>query len=209
MSIKLVVIGLAFFKERVQAIGKGFGFGAIGLKAGGFVDVVIPVVRPYSVFGSGLGFPCEHCRVKGYVEGVAEFCEDMSWIFEEFSRIEHGESLTYGVEFAQKLGLYFVAGVAQGGCFELVDERGQHVNGVAREQDIVGVFKKVAAYFDEVMSHLFHKEHGAITRTENDIANDVFTIAFHHGHDFACVRVFGRRHAKIVAVEGFVDYAGV
>ena len=209
MSIKLVVIGLAFFKERVQAIGKGFGFGAIGLKAGGFVDVVIPVFRPYSVFGSGLGFPCEHCRVKGYVQGVAEFCEDMSWIFEEFSRIEHGESLTYGVEFAQKLGLYFVAGVAQGGCFELVDERGQHVNGVAREQDIVGVFKKVAAYFDEVMSHLFHKEHGAITRTENDIANDVFTIAFHHGHDFACVRVFGRRHAKIVAVEGFVDYAGV
>ena len=105
--------------------------------------------------------------------------------------------------------MYFVAGVAQGGCFELVDERGQHVNGVACEQDIVGVFEKVAAYFDEVMSHLFHKKHGAITRTEDDIANDVFTITFHHGHDFVCTRVFGSRHAKIVAVEGFVDYAGV
>ena len=61
-------------------IGKGFGFGAIGLKASGFVDVVIPVFRPYSVFGSRFGFPREHCRVKEYVQGVAEFCEDMPWI---------------------------------------------------------------------------------------------------------------------------------
>ena len=190
-------------------IGKGFGFGAIGLKASGFVDVVIPVFRPYSVFGAGAGFPHEHCGVKGYVQGVAEFCEDMARIFEEFTRIEYGVFLTYGVKLAQKLGLHFVARVAQGGDFELVDERGQHVNGVAREQDIVGVIEKVAAYFNEVMSHLFHKEYGAITRAEDDIANDVFAIAFHGGHDFVCARVFGSRHAQIVAVEGFVDYAGV
>ncbi len=209
MSIKLVVIGLTFSEERSQAIGKGFGFGAIGLKAGGFVDVVIPVFRPYSVFGARLGFPGEHCGVKGYVQGVAEFCEDMPWIFEEFSRIEYGKFLTYSVKFVQKLGLHFVARVAQCGNFELVDERGQHVNGGAREQDIVGVCKKVAADFDEVMGHLFHKENGAITWTEDDVANDVFTIAFHDGHNFACARVFGIRHAQIVAVEGFVDYAGV
>ena len=190
-------------------IGKGFGFGAIGLKAGGFVDVVIPVFRPYSVFGARSGFPGEHCGVKGYVQGVAEFCEDMLWIFEEFSGIEHGEFLTYGVKFAHKLGLHFVARVAQGGDFELVDERGQHVNGVAREQDIVGVCKKVAADFDEVVSHLFHEEHRAITGTEDDIANDGFAIAFHGGHDFVCARMFGIRHAQIMAVEGFVDYAGV
>lgn len=209
MSIKLVVIGLTFFEERSQAIGKGVCFGAIGLKASGFVDVVIPVFRPYSVFGTRPGFPGEHCGVKGYVQGVAEFCEDKSWIFEEFSRIEYGKFLIYGVELAQKLGLHFVACVAQGGDFELIDERGQHVNGVACEQDIVGVCKKVAAYFDEVMSHLFHKENGAITGTEDDIANDVFAIAFHGGHNFTCARVFGIRHAQIVAVEGFVDYAGV
>ena len=190
-------------------IGKGFGFGAIGLKAGGFVDVVIPVFCPYSVFGARPGFPSEHCGGKGYVQRVAEFCENMAWIFEEFAGIEHGEFLIYGVELAQKLGLHFVARVAQGWDFELVDERGQHVNGVAREQDIVGVCKKVAAYFDEVMGHLFHKEHGAITGTEDDIANDGFAMAFHGGHDFACARVFGIRHAQIVAVEGFVDYAGV
>lgn len=195
MCIKLVVIGLAFFEERAQTIGKGFGFGAIGLKAGGFVDVVIPVFRPYSVFGARSGFPGEHCGVKGYVQGVAEFCEDMLWIFEEFSGIEHGEFLTYGVKFAHKLGLHFVARVAQGGDFELVDERGQHVNGVAREQDIVGVCKKVAAYFDEVMGHLFHEEHGVITGTEDDIANDVFAMAFHVGHDFVCARMFGSRYA--------------
>lgn len=209
MSIKLVVIGLTFSEERSQAIGKGFGFGAIGLKAGGFVDVVIPVFRPYSVFGTRPGFPGEHCGVKGYVQGVAEFCEDMPWIFEEFSRIKHGKFLTYGVKLVQELGLHFVACVAQGGDFELIDERGQHVNGVAREQDIVGVCKKVVADFDEVVSHLFHKEYRAITWTEDDIANDVFAIAFHSGHDFACARVFGIRHAQIVAVEGFVDYAGV
>ncbi len=209
MSIKLVVIGLTFSEERSQVIGKGFGFGAIGLKAGGFVDVVIPVFCPYSVFGARLGFPGEHCGFKGYVQGVAEFCEDMPWIFEEFSRIEHGKFLTYGVKLVQKLGLHFVACVAQGGDFELVDERGQHVNGVAREQDIVSVCKKVTADFDEVVSHLFHKENGAITWTEDDIAYDVFTTAFHGGHNFACARVFGRRHAQIVAVEGFVDYAGV
>lgn len=190
-------------------IGKGFGFGAIGLKAGGFVDVVIPVFRPYSVFGARLGFPGEHCRVKGYVEGVAKFCEDMPWIFEEFSRIEHGEFLTYGVKIAQKLGLHFVACVAQGGDFELVDERGQHVNGVAREQDIVSVCKKVTADFDEVVSHLFHKEYRAITCTENDVANDGFAIAFHSGYDFTCAGMCGRRYAQIMAVEGFVDYAGV
>ncbi len=176
-------------------IGKGVGFGAIRLKASGFVDVVIPVFRPYSVFGARSGFPGEHCGVKGYVESVTEFCEDMPWIFEEFSGIEYGVFLTCGVKFAQKLGLHFVARVAQGGDFELVDERGEHVNGVAREQDIVGVCKKVVAYFDEVMSHLFHKEHGAITWAENDIANDVFAIAFHGGHDFVCARVCGRRHA--------------
>ncbi len=209
MGIKLVVIGLAFFKERAQTIGKGFGFRAIGLKAGGFVDVVIPVFRPYSVFGARSGFPGEHCGVKRYVESVAEFCEDMPWIFEEFSGIEYGVFLTYGVKLAQKLGLHFVARVAQGGDFELVDERGQHVNGVAREQDIVGVCKKVAAYFDEVMGHLFHEEHGVITGTEDDIANDVFAMAFHGGHDFVCARMFGIRHAQIMAVEGFVDYAGV
>ena len=73
----------------------------------------------------------------------------------------------------------------------------------------MGVYEKVAAYFDEVMGHLFHKEHGAITRTENDIANDVFAIAFHGGHDFVCTRVCGSRHAQIVAVKGFVDYAGI
>ena len=105
--------------------------------------------------------------------------------------------------------MHFVARVAQGRDFELVDERGEHVNGVAREQDIVGVYEKVAADFDEVMSHLFHKEHGAITGTENDIANDVFAIAFHVGHDFVCARVFGRRYAQIMAVEGFVNHAGV
>ena len=99
MCIKLVVIRLAFFEEWSQAFGKGFGFGAIGLKAGGFVDVVVPVFRPYSVFGTRPGFPREHCGVKGYVQGVAEFCEDMAWIFEEFSRIEHGEFLIYGVKF--------------------------------------------------------------------------------------------------------------
>ena len=176
-------------------IGKGFGFGTIGLKASGFVDIVIPVFRPYSVFGTRSGFPREHCGIKGYVQGVAEFCEDMPWIFEEFSRIKHGEFLTYGVKLAQELGLHFVTRVAKGGNFELVDERGEHVNGVAREQDIVGVCKKVAADFDEVVSHLFHEEHGAITRTEDDIANDVFAIAFHVGHDFACARVFGGRHA--------------
>lgn len=190
-------------------IGKGFGFGTIGLKSGGFVDVVIPVFRPYSVFGSWPGFPREHCGVKGYVQSFAEFCEDRPWIFEEFSRVEYGKFLTYGVKLAQELGLHFVARVAQGGDFELVDERGQHVNGVAREQDIVGVCKKVATYFDEVMGHLFHKEYGAITRTENDVANDVFAIAFHGGHDFVCARMSGSRHAQIVAVEGFVDYAGV
>ena len=91
--------------------------------------------------------------------------------------------------------MHFVARVAQGGDFELVDERGQHVNRVAREQDIVGVCKKVAADFDEVMSHLFHKEHGAITWAEDDIANDVFAMAFHVGHDFVCARVFGSRYA--------------
>ena len=176
-------------------MGKGFGFGAIRLKFGGFVDVVVPVLRPYSVFGAGSGFPPEHCGVKGYVQGVAEFCEDMPWIFEEFSRIEYGKFLTYGVKLAQELGLHFVARVAQGGDFELVDERGEHVNRVAREQDIVGVYEKVAAYFDEVMGHLFHKEHGAITRAEDDIANDVFAIAFHVGHDFVCARMFGSRHA--------------
>ena len=100
MCIKLVVIGLTFFEERSQAIGKGLGFGAIGLKASGFVDVVIPVFRPYSVFGARLGFPGEHCGVKGYVQGVAEFCEDKPWIFEEFSRIKHEKFLTYGVKFA-------------------------------------------------------------------------------------------------------------
>ena len=105
-------------------IGKGFGFGAIGLKTGGFVDVVVPVFRPYSVFRAGSGFPHEHCGVKGYVQGVAEFCEDMPRIFEEFSRIEHRVFLTYGVKLAQKLGLHFVARIAQGGDFELVDERG-------------------------------------------------------------------------------------
>ena len=42
--------------------------------------------------------------------------------FEEFSRIKHGEFLTYGVKLTQKLGLHFVARIAQGGCFELVDE---------------------------------------------------------------------------------------
>ena len=73
----------------------------------------------------------------------------------------------------------------------------------------MGVMKKVAADFDEMMSHLFHKEHGAITGAENDIANDVFTIAFHGGHDFVCTRVFGSRHAQIVTVEGFVNHAGV
>lgn len=195
MCIKLVVIGLAFFEEWSQTIWKGFGFGAIGLKAGGFVDVVIPVFRPYSVFGTRLGCPGEHCGVKGYVQGVAEFCEDMPWIFEEFSRIEYGKFLTYGVKLAQKLGLYFVARIAQGGCFELVGERGQHVNGVACEEDIVGVYEKVAVDFDEVMSHLFQEEHGAITGAKNDIANDVFAIAFHGGHDFVCARVCGRRHA--------------
>ena len=122
MCIKLIVIGLTFFEERSQAIGKGLGFGAIGLKASGFVDVVVPVFRPYSVFGARLGFPDEHCGVKGHVQGVAEFCEDMPWIFEEFSRIEYGEFLTDGVELVQKLGLHFVARVAQGGDFELVDE---------------------------------------------------------------------------------------
>lgn len=101
MGIKLVVIGLAFFKEWSQTIGKGFDFGAIGLKSSGFMDVVIPVFRPYSVFGSRSGFPHEHCGVKGYVESVAEFCEDMARIFEEFSRIEYGKFLTYGVKFAQ------------------------------------------------------------------------------------------------------------
>ena len=82
-------------------MGKGFGFGAIRLKSGGFVDVVVPVLRPYSVFGAGSGFPHEHCGVKGYVQGVAEFCEDMPWIFEEFSRIEYGKFLTCGVKLAQ------------------------------------------------------------------------------------------------------------
>ena len=67
MGIKLIVIGLTFFEERSQAMGEGFGFGAIGLKAGGFVDVVIPVFRPYSVFGARASFPCEHCGVKGDV----------------------------------------------------------------------------------------------------------------------------------------------
>ena len=105
--------------------------------------------------------------------------------------------------------MHFVARVAQGGDFELVDERGQHVNGIAREQDVVSVYEKVTADFDEVVSHLFHKENGAITGTEDDIANDVFAIAFHNSHDFACARVFGRRHAQIMTVEGFVDYAGV
>ena len=209
MSIKLVVIGLTFFEERSQVIGKGFGFGAIGLKAGGFMDVVIPVFCPYSVFGARLGFPREHCGVKGYVQGVAEFSEDMPWIFEEFSRIEHGEFLTYGVKIVQELGLHFVACVAQGGDFELVDERGQHVNGVAREQDIVSVCKKVTADFDEVVSHLFHKEYRAITCTENDVANDGFAIAFHSGYDFTCAGMCGRRYAQIMAVEGLVDYAGV
>ena len=113
------------------------------------------------------------------------------------------------MKLAQKLGLHFVARVAQSGDFELVDERGQHVNGVAREQDIVGVYKKVAADLDEVMGHLFHKEHGAITGAEDDIAYDAFAMAFHGGYDFACARVFGSRYAQIVAVEGFVDYAGV
>ena len=101
MCVKLIVIGLAFFEERAQTIGKGFGFGAIGLKAGGFVDVVIPVFRPYSVFGARSGFPGEHCGVKGCVQGVAEFCEDTPGIFEEFSRIEYGVFLTYGVKLAQ------------------------------------------------------------------------------------------------------------
>ena len=73
----------------------------------------------------------------------------------------------------------------------------------------MGVCKKVAADFDEVVSHLFHKEHGAITRAEDDVANDVFAIAFHSGYDFVCARVFGSRHAQIVAVEGFVNHAGV
>ena len=82
-------------------IGKGVGFGAIRLKASGFVDVVIPVFRPYAVFGARSGFPHEHCGIKGYVESFAEFCEDMPWIFEEFSRIEYGEFLTYGVKLAQ------------------------------------------------------------------------------------------------------------
>ena len=75
-------------------MGKGIGFGAIGLKAGGFVDIVIPVFCPYSVFGSRSGFPREHCGVKGYVQGFAEFCEDMAWIFEEFAGVEHGVFLT-------------------------------------------------------------------------------------------------------------------
>ena len=73
----------------------------------------------------------------------------------------------------------------------------------------MGVLKKVAVDFDEVMSHLFHKEYRAITGAEDDIANDVFAIAFHDGHDFACTRVFGSRHAQIVTVERFVNYAGV
>ena len=73
----------------------------------------------------------------------------------------------------------------------------------------MGVCKKVAADFDEVVSHLFHEEHRAITGTEDDIANDGFAIAFHGGHDFVCARMFGIRHAQIMAVEGFVDYAGV
>ena len=195
MGIKLIVIGLAFFEEWSQLIGKGGDFGTVGLKAGGFVDVVIPVFRPYSVFGTRSGFPREHCGVKGNVQGVAEFCEDLPWIFEEFTRIEHGKFLTCGVKFAQELGLHFVARVAQGRDFELVDERGEHVNGIAREQDIVGVYEKVAADFDEVVSHLFHKEHGAITWAEDDIANDVFAIAFHGGHDFVCARVCGSRYA--------------
>ena len=107
------------------------------------------------------------------------------------------------------MGLYFVARVAQGRDFELVDERGQHVNGVSRKQDIVGVYEKVAVDFHEVMGHLFHKEHGAITWAEDDVANDGFAIAFHGGHDFVCARVCGIRHAQIVTVEGFVNYAGV
>ena len=90
---------VGIFEEWSQAFGKGFGFGAIGLKAGGFVDVVVPVFRPYSVFGTRPGFPREHCGVKGYVQSVAEFCENMPWIFEEFAGIEHGEFLIYGVKF--------------------------------------------------------------------------------------------------------------
>ena len=73
----------------------------------------------------------------------------------------------------------------------------------------MGVCKKVAADFDEVMGHLFHKEHGAITWTEDDIANDVCAIAFHGGYDFVCARMFGIRHAQIMTVEGFVNHAGV
>ena len=58
----------------------------------------------------------------------------------------------------------------------------------------MGVYEKVAADFDEMMGHLFHKEHGPITRAEDDIANDFFAIAFHGGHDFVCTRVSGSRH---------------
>ena len=105
--------------------------------------------------------------------------------------------------------MHFVARISQGGIFELIGEGGQHIDGVAREQDIVGNLKKVATDFDEVMGHLFRKKHGARARAENDIANDVFPIAVHVGHHLVRARVFGTRDAQIVTVEGLVDHAGV
>ena len=67
MDVKLVVIGLTGIEERAQTLGERIGFGAIGLKAGGFVDIVIPVFCPDTVFGTRAGFPCEHRRIKGQV----------------------------------------------------------------------------------------------------------------------------------------------
>jgi len=56
---------LALCEEGLQVVGEWVGLGLIGDEAGGFVDIVVPMLGPGAVFRAGAGGPGEHCFVEG------------------------------------------------------------------------------------------------------------------------------------------------
>ena len=131
------------------------------------MHTLVPILRPDTVFRPRARFPMQHVRVPWQVQEVAQPLELIFGVFDQGVRIhdKHGNPLSFaGV---QQAPLVVVAHIQSGGALDVLLVRGQHPNGIAREEHLL-VLCEIRYLFPtfRVVGHVFQKQMGRLRALE-------------------------------------------
>ena len=147
------------------------------------------MLRPDAVLGLGAGGPREHGLLEVDPQPAAQFGQRRSRVAAQHRGVEHHGLLPRLHDRVEQFDLHLEAGVGERGVVESDRQRGQHLGGLAYEQDVAALAEEGPVQVDDVVGHLLEEHDGSVVGAEHDLRHHLLPVGVPGGEHLVPARV--------------------